>query len=75
MWDIKPYLSIIRDFGLHVCVKVTGKCKAKLNRHDLTGIFIGYTVKDDNIQYIDGYLRIVKTSHDVVFDEAWYLQP
>jgi hypothetical protein len=56
-------------------VKVTGKRRAKLNRHDFTGIFIGYTATDDNIRYIDVDSGIVKTSHHAVFDEAWYLQP
>ena len=54
---------------------MTGKQKSKLNRHNFTGIFIGYTATDDNIRYIDVHLGAVKTSHHAVFDEAWYLQP
>jgi hypothetical protein len=56
-------------------VKVTGKRKSKLNRHDFTGIFIGYTAMSDNIRYIDVHSGVIKTSHHAVFDEAWYLQP
>ena len=61
-------------FGSRVCVKVTGKRRAKLNWHDFKGIFLGYTATDDNIRYIDVHSSVVKTSHHAVFDEAWYLQ-
>ncbi|KAL7485618.1 hypothetical protein ACHAW6_011205 [Cyclotella cf. meneghiniana] len=73
-WDVKPDLSALKVFGSRVCIKVMGKRKAKLNRHDFTGIFIGYTATDDNIRYIDVHSGVVKTSHHAVFDEAWYLQ-
>lgn len=39
-WDNKPDLSTLKVFGSRVCVKITGKRKAKLNRHDFTGIFL-----------------------------------
>ena len=70
-WDNKPDLSTLKVFNSRVCVKVTGKRKAKLNSHDFTGIFIGYTATDDNIRYIDVHSGVVKTSHHAVFDEAW----
>ena len=73
-WDRKPDLSGLRTFGSSVCVKITGKRNAKLDRHDFSGIFIGYTATDDNIKYIDVDTGRVKTSHHAVFDEAWYLQ-
>eukprot|EP00804_Cyclotella_cryptica_P009450 CCRYP_017763-RA/>CCRYP_017763-RA protein AED:0.37 eAED:0.18 QI:0/0/0/1/1/1/2/0/848 len=72
---IKPDLRKLRVFGSRVCVKRTGKRRSKLNRHDFTGIFLGYTAKDENIQYVDVDTRRVKQSHHVIFDEAWYLQP
>jgi hypothetical protein len=50
------------------------KRAAKLDRHDFSGIFIGYTATDDNIKYIDIDTGRVKMSHHAVFDEAWYLQ-
>jgi KUP system potassium uptake protein len=74
-WDFKPDVSAMRLFGSRVCVKVTGKRRAKLDRHDFNGIFVGYTATDDNIRYIDVDTGIVKTCHHAVFDEAWYLQP
>eukprot|EP00804_Cyclotella_cryptica_P024685 CCRYP_001671-RA/>CCRYP_001671-RA protein AED:0.29 eAED:-0.05 QI:0/0/0/0.33/1/1/3/0/660 len=83
-WDTKPDLSSLKVFGSRVCVKVTGKRKSKLNRHDFTGIFIGYTATDDNIRYIDVQSGVVKASHHAVFDEAceapapkqgFYIQP
>jgi hypothetical protein len=46
-----------------------------LDRHDFSGIFLGYTATDENIRYIDVTTRVVKTSHHAIFDEAWYLQP
>jgi hypothetical protein len=73
-WDRKPDLSGLRTFGSRVCVKVTGKRAAKLDRHDFSGIFIRYTATDDNIKYIDIDTGRVKTSHHAVFNEAWYLQ-
>lgn len=65
----------MKVFGARVCVKVTGKRRSRLDRHDFTGIFVGYTATADNIRYIDVDSGIVKTSHHAVFDEAWYLQP
>ena len=71
----KPDLRKLRVFGSRVCVKRTGKRRSKLNRHDFTGIFLGYTATDENIRYVDVDSRRVKQSHHVIFDEAWYLQP
>jgi hypothetical protein len=72
---IKPDLRTLRVFGSRVCVKRTGKRRSKLDRHDFSGIFIGYTATNENIRYIDVITRLIKTSHHAVFDEAWYLQP
>lgn len=74
-WGKKPDLSRLKLFGSRVCVKRTGKRRAKLDRHDFSGIFLGYTSTDQNIVYIDLNSGIVKTCHHAVFDEAWYLQP
>eukprot|EP00804_Cyclotella_cryptica_P016939 CCRYP_001875-RA/>CCRYP_001875-RA protein AED:0.38 eAED:0.38 QI:0/0/0/1/0/0/3/0/857 len=73
-YGIKPNLSKLRVFGSHVCVKRTGKRRSKLDRHDFTGIFLGYTATDENIKYVDVDTRVVKTSHHAIFDEAWSLQ-
>ena len=40
-------------FGARVCVKRSGKRSAKLDRHDFTGIFLGYTATMSNIVYLD----------------------
>jgi hypothetical protein len=75
-WNgFKPDLRTLRVFGSRVCVKRTGKRRSKLDRHDFTGIFIGYTATDENIKYIDVHTRIEKSCHHAIFDEAWYLQP
>jgi hypothetical protein len=75
-WNgFKPDLRQLRVFGSRVCVKRTGKRRSKLDRHDFTGIFLGYTATDENICYIDVESRIVKSSHHAIFDEAWYMQP
>jgi hypothetical protein len=55
-------------------VKRTGHRRSKLDRHDFTGIFIGYSASDNNIIYINLDSGLVKTSHHAQFDEAWYLQ-
>ncbi|KAL9178452.1 hypothetical protein ACHAXT_003782 [Thalassiosira profunda] len=71
----KPNLKQLKMFGARVCVRKTGKRRAKLDRQDFTGIFLGYSATDSNIRYIDLKSGLVKTSHHAVFDEAWYLQP
>jgi hypothetical protein len=68
-------LSCLKLFGAHVCIKRTGNRRGKLDRHDFTGVFLSYAATDQNINYLDLYSGIVKTSHHAQFDEAWYLQP
>ena len=70
----KPNLKGLRLFRSRVCVKRSGDRHAKLDRHDFTGIFLGFTATDNNVWYIDVNTGIVKTSHHAIFDEAWYLQ-
>jgi hypothetical protein len=74
-YGVKPDLEFLRTFGSQVCVKRSGDRHAKLDRHDFTGIFLGYTATDQNIVYLDLDSGIVKHSHHATFDEAWYLQP
>ncbi len=62
-------------FGSWVFVKQSGDRQSKLDRHDFTGIFLGYTASDHNIRYLDMESGLVKTSHHAAFDEAWYMQP
>jgi hypothetical protein len=70
-----PDLSLLKLFGSRVCVKRTGDQCRKLDQHDFTGIFIGYTASAQNIVYIDLDSGLVKRSHHAQFNEAWYLQP
>ncbi len=65
----------LKIFGSRVCVKRTGTQWCKLDCHDFTVIFLGYTATDQNIVYLDTTSGIVKSCHHAVFDEAWYLQP
>ena len=55
-----------------MCVKRTGHRRAKLDKHDFRGIFLGYAATDQNIRYLDLDSGITKVSHHVVFNEAWY---
>ena len=71
----KPDVTHLKTFGSRVCVKRTGSRRCKLDRHDFTGIFLGYTATDQNITYLDLESGIVKSCHHAIFDEAWYLQP
>ncbi|EJK59937.1 hypothetical protein THAOC_19786 [Thalassiosira oceanica] len=71
----KPNLKLLRTFGARVCVRRPGDRRSKLDRHDFTGIFLGYTATDQNVRYLDLDTGVVKTSHHAAFDEAWYLQP
>jgi hypothetical protein len=73
-FGVKPDLAALRVFGSRVCVKRTGHRRSKLDGHDFTGIFLGYTATYNNITYIDLDSGLVKTSHHAQFDEAWYLQ-
>jgi hypothetical protein len=71
----KPDIEYLKMFGSRVCVKQSGDRRSKLDRHDFTGIFLGYTASDQNIRYLDLDSGVVKSSHHAVFDEAWYMQP
>jgi hypothetical protein len=73
-FGVKPDLSCLKLFGSRVCVKRSGSRHSKLDRHDFKGIFLGYTVTDQNIVYLDLDSGVVKLSHHAQFDEAWYLQ-
>ena len=70
----KPDVSHLKTFCSWVCFKQTGSRRCKLDRHDFTGIFLGYTATDQNIMYLDLDSGIVTLCHHAVFDEAWYLQ-
>ena len=71
----KPDIEYLKMFGSCVGVKQSRDQRSKLDCHDITGIFLGYTASDHNIQYLDMESRLVKTSHHAVFDKAWYMQP
>jgi hypothetical protein len=73
-WGIKPNLKYLKLFGAHVCVKQTGDRRSKLDKHNFTGLFLGYTSTDQNIHYLDLTSGNTKTCHHATFDEAWYLQ-
>jgi hypothetical protein len=74
-YGCKPNITHLKTFGSRVCVKRTGSRRCKLDHHDFTGIFLGYTATDQNIIYLDLDSGVVKSCHHAVFDEAWYLQP
>jgi hypothetical protein len=71
----KPDLSHLKVFGSRVCVKCSGDRSGKLDCHDFSGIFLGFTATDHNIRYLDLYSGLVKQSHHAQFDKAWYMQP
>jgi hypothetical protein len=74
-YNCKPNIAYLKTFGSRVCVKQSGMRQCKLDRHNFTGIFLGYTATNQNIIYLDTMLGIVKLCHHAIFDEAWYLQP
>jgi hypothetical protein len=51
-----------------------GHRRSKHNKHDFTGLFLGYTSTDQNIRYLDVDSGNTKTSHHATFDKVWYLQ-
>jgi hypothetical protein len=62
-YGAKPHLSGLKLFGSRVCVTRNGKRRGKLDRHNFTGIFLGYAATEQNIIYIDLTSGLVKTSH------------
>jgi hypothetical protein len=71
----KPDVTHLKTFGSCVCVKRTSARHCKLNNHDFTGIFLGYTATNQNIIYLNTSSGVVKSCHHAVFNKAWYLQP
>ena len=55
-------LSHLKCFGSQICIKVPGSQHCKLDKHNFTGIFLGYTATNSNIIYLDSTSSIVKTS-------------
>jgi hypothetical protein len=74
-YEKKPNVAYLQTFGSWVCVKRTGTCCCKLNLHNFTCIFLGYTATNQNIVYLDTMTSIFKSCHHAVFDKAWSLQP
>ncbi len=74
-YGAKPDLSGLKHFGSRVCVKKTCKQCGKLDRHNFTGIFLGYLATKQKMIYINLTSGLIKTSHHAQFDKAWYLQP
>jgi hypothetical protein len=52
-WGIKPDLKYLKLFGARICVGQAGDQHSKLDKHDFTGLFLGYTSTDQNICYLD----------------------
>jgi hypothetical protein len=71
---MKPDIAHLKLFGSRVCVKRSGICCGKLDKHNFKGIFLGYTATDQNIVYLDLDSGLVKQSHHAQFDKAWFLQ-
>ena len=63
LFGVKPDIGHLKLFGSWVCVKQSGKRRAKLDCHDLKDIFLGYTATDQNIIYLDLDSGIVNRSH------------
>jgi hypothetical protein len=48
--------------------------RAKLDKHDFRGIFLGYTATDQKVINMDIDSDQVKSSHHAFFDKAWYME-
>ena len=53
-------------------MKRSGRRRAKLDKHNFSGIFIGYTETMKNVRYVDLTTGLVKTCGHTTFDEAWH---
>jgi hypothetical protein len=70
---LKPDLSHLQMFGSRVCIQQTGTQRAKLDKHDFTSIFLGYTATNQNVVYIDVNSSRVKSTHHAFFNKVWYM--
>jgi hypothetical protein len=43
----KPDVTHLKMFGSRVCVKRTGSRRCKLDRHNFTGLFLGYSNRSE----------------------------
>jgi hypothetical protein len=73
-YGMKPDIMHLKLFRSRVCVRRSGICHGKLDKHNFKGIFLDYTATDQNIVYLDLDSGLVKQSHHAQFDEAWFLQ-
>ncbi len=73
MYNAKPDISHLKLYGSRVCVRISGICRGKLDKHNFKGIFLGYTASDHNIVYLDLNSGVIKRSRHAQFDKAWYL--
>ena len=74
-YGLQPNLKHLKLFSSWVCIRRTGKCRAKLDTNTFKGILLGYAATDHSICYIDVNSGIVKRSVHAIFDEAWYSHP
>jgi hypothetical protein len=73
-WGIKPNLKYLKLFGARVCMKRMGHQCFKLDKHNFTGLFLGYTSTNQNILYLGLDSSNTKTCHHATFNQAWHLQ-
>ncbi len=75
-FEFKPNIGHLKLklFGSRVCVKRLGARPAKLDCNNFMGIFLGYMATNNNILYLDLSSGLVKQSHHMQLDKAWYLQ-
>jgi hypothetical protein len=57
----KPDIEYLKMFGSQVCVKQSGDRRSKLDHHDFTGIFLGYTASD----------RLITISATWIWNPVW----
>ncbi len=62
-YGCKQDVTHLKTFGFWVCVKRTGSQWCKLDQHNFTRIFLGYTTTNQNISHLDLSSGIVKTCH------------
>ena len=55
-----------------MCAKHSGKRRAKLDKHNFSGIFIGFMGTMIIVRYIDLNTGLVKNCEHATFNEAWY---
>ena len=71
--DPQLKLKNLRTFVSRIYVRNPGKIDAKLDHHISNNVFVGYTVTNNNVYYIDDATNNLKIGTHTLFDGAQFI--